>query len=222
MLNEDRSIVTEHQNTASCPEYRFYTHYNYSDYVPIQAELPIRPEFREILPEWSCRGKLVLPSTTGLEAMPFEDKVRFLYSMNTFLGVSFRPMGQDIPTKTYVHSALDNPTIDVDSIPNYERAALLRAQQLFLEPEAFSPESFAELRRVAKQSFFAQKFYEYDYFMDPAGLKDMVHGSNWLSNREGVDRLSPVLKYMYRENLGLRSMWRAIQTTAWSDLWRFW
>lgn len=224
MLNKDNdTIVTQHRDAYSFPQYQRYNSYGFKSYGPFQAEMPKQSLYREILPEWSpYRENMVLPSTTGLESLSFEDKVRFLYSVNNFLGASFRPMALDTPIKTYAHSALDNPIISGKFRSEYEHDALLRAQQIFLDSDKFSPETFAELRRVADKTFFLQKFTEWDFFMDPIGWRHALQSTAWLENVDGISQNAWGLKFVADKGLGLEYMIRANRSTRLVDRVAFW
>lgn len=132
--------------------------------------LPTRPVERDYIPDFSeARRYASLPTSTGLDAMSFEEQVRFIYTVNSFLGTMFHPNGRRDPVTTLVHSALDNTEHRLDD--SYSEEAISRAQELFLMPENFSPEALSELRRIADKHRIFQKYREYEYFLDCAGWK---------------------------------------------------
>lgn len=152
------------------PRYHYWRTGNNEDHLIEFLTLPTRDVERDYIPEFSeVRRHFMLPTSTGLDAMSFEDQVRFIYSTNSFLGGGFRPIGRNEGFVTLVHSALDNRPFSPQDW--YINEALNRAQELFLKPENFTPESLSELRRIADKYRIFQKYQEYEYWLDLAGWK---------------------------------------------------
>lgn len=131
----------------------------------------------EVDPDVSqSRKYFSLPTGTGFDELPLEDRISLLYTTNSFLDAEWRVvplLKHPLPVVTYVHAALDNPE-DVSFNPEYEDAVLARARELFTNPELFSPEAFSELRRVGNRLSLYHKYKEYDLYMHVLNLDQFM------------------------------------------------
>ena len=125
-----------------------------------------------MLPEKTPWRGLVPPTTTGLDNMSLEDRIRLLYTVNSVLGASYRPHGHRDSIATYVAAALDQPIRSNN--PDYEDLVLQRAYSVFENPNTISPEEFAELRRIGERLSISQKVTDYDFYAC-YGLPYLIH-----------------------------------------------
>lgn len=67
------------------PRYHYWQKESPAEAFKSFVTLPNRGIEREYLPDFSgVRRYTMLPTSTGLDAMSFEDQVRFIYSVNSF------------------------------------------------------------------------------------------------------------------------------------------
>jgi len=147
---------------------------------------PKEPEGSIYIPELNPTLNQFVHSPADFDSLPFEDRVRLLYTSNAFNGFGYRP-GLSIATHyPYVHCALDNPydILDINAFPHYYQG-VCAARSLLEAPEAYTPEEFAELRRVADKTSLYHRITSYEHFFRATNIGFLLRGFSF------IDMLNP-------------------------------
>jgi hypothetical protein len=157
--------------------------------VIVNAKEPsLGVHFSEFYPDISA----LVTTFPGDEQRPLEDRIRLLYTLNSFLARGMRTDNQRF--YSYVHGALDNPYDITDYYTAQYKYHLQRSRSLFDRPQEFSPEALAELRRVADRTLQYQRIGFWNFFFESMGLSQFFDEFSFID--ELGDSLRVKAKYL--------------------------